>query len=119
MKRLWMLFVAVLVLVVFRALLDRNANLPGATAHSQGGANDRGQIGRHAGQIEAGQNVWQSMGGMELGSVWGHGSYVAPDWTADWLHREAMFILDHWATDGFGKPFDNLIPNAKPSSSAA
>jgi nitric oxide reductase subunit B len=33
--------------------------------------------------IEAGQNVWQSMGGMEVGSVWGHGSYVAPDWTAD------------------------------------
>ena len=44
--------------------------------------------------IYGGQNVWQSMGGMEVGSVWGHGSYVAPDWTADWLHREAMFILD-------------------------
>jgi len=47
--------------------------------------------------IFAGQNVWQSMGGMEVGSVWGHGSYVAPDWTADWLHREAMFILDQWS----------------------
>ena len=33
-----------------------------------------------------------------VGSVWGHGSYVAPDWTADWLHREATFILDDWAT---------------------
>ena len=41
-----------------------------------------------------GQNVWQSLGGMEIGSIWGHGSYVAPDWTADWLHREAVFILD-------------------------
>jgi nitric oxide reductase subunit B len=49
------------------------------------------------GDIHAGQNVWQSMGGMEIGSVWGHGSYVAPDWTADWLHREAMFILDQWS----------------------
>ena len=49
------------------------------------------------GAIQAGQNVWQSMGGMELGSVWGHGSYVAPDWTADWLHREALFILNAWA----------------------
>ncbi len=50
-----------------------------------------------------GQNVWQSMGGMEVGSVWGHGSYVAPDWTADWLHREAMFILDRWSgsSEGF------------------
>jgi hypothetical protein len=35
---------------------------------------------------------------MELGSVWGHGSYVAPDWTADWLHREALFILNAWAS---------------------
>ena len=35
-------------------------------------------------QIQEGQNVWQSLGGMEVGSVWGHGSYVAPDWTADW-----------------------------------
>jgi len=48
-------------------------------------------------EIQDGQNVWQSMGGMEVGSIWGHGSYVAPDWTADWLHREATFILDKWA----------------------
>ncbi len=47
--------------------------------------------------IRAGQNVWQSMGGMEMGSVWGHGSYVAPDWTADWLHRELSFVLDNWS----------------------
>ncbi len=45
-------------------------------------------------EIHHGQNVWQSIGGMEVGSIWGHGSYVAPDWTADWLHREAMFVLD-------------------------
>ncbi len=49
------------------------------------------------GAITKGQNVWQSLGGMEVGSVWGHGSYVAPDWTADWLHRESMFLLDRWA----------------------
>lgn len=50
-----------------------------------------------SGDIEAGQNVWQSIGGMELGSIWGHGAYVAPDWTADWLHRELVFVLDSWA----------------------
>jgi nitric oxide reductase subunit B len=58
--------------------------------------------------IQAGQNVWQSLGGMEVGSVWGHGSYVAPDWTADWLHRESMFVLDRWATDDFHKSFGEL-----------
>lgn len=48
-------------------------------------------------QIKDGQNVWQSTGGHQLGSIWGHGSYVAPDWTADWLHREAVFLLERWA----------------------
>jgi nitric oxide reductase subunit B len=47
--------------------------------------------------IQDGQRVWQSTGGQELGSVWGHGAYVAPDWSADFLHRESMYILDHWA----------------------
>lgn len=29
--------------------------------------------------IKDGQNVWQSMGGQEVGTVWGHGAYKAPD----------------------------------------
>ena len=49
--------------------------------------------------IQDGQNAWQSIGGQEVGTIWGHGSYVAPDWTADWLHRECVFILDRWAQD--------------------
>ncbi len=44
--------------------------------------------------IRKGRDVWRRLGGMELGSVWGHGSYLAPDWTADVLHREAMAMLD-------------------------
>ena len=47
--------------------------------------------------IERGRQVWQSIGGMQLGSIWGHGGYVAPDWSADWLHREAVGMLDLWA----------------------
>jgi nitric oxide reductase subunit B len=47
--------------------------------------------------IQDGQGVWQSIGGQEVGTIWGHGSYVAPDWTADWLHRECTWILDRWA----------------------
>jgi nitric oxide reductase subunit B len=54
-------------------------------------------------QILRGQNVWQSLGGMQQGSVWGHGSYVAPDWSADWLHREAQTLLDRLASqEGVG-----------------
>ncbi|MEZ5345521.1 MAG: nitric-oxide reductase large subunit [Pyrinomonadaceae bacterium] len=60
------------------------------------------------GEISRGQNVWQALGGMQVGSIWGHGSYVAPDWTADYLHREALFILDHLANEEFGKNFESL-----------
>src|SRR6266511_1790575 len=60
------------------------------------------------GAIERGQNVWQSMGGMEVGSIWGHGSYVAPDWTADYLHREALSILEKWANAEFTKDYGAL-----------
>lgn len=58
--------------------------------------------------IRDGQNVWQSMGGQEVGTVWGHGAYVAPDWSADWLHREAMYILNKWSQSDFGHDYDNL-----------
>jgi nitric oxide reductase subunit B len=39
-----------------------------------------------------GQQVWQSIGGQQVGSIWGHGAYQAPDWSADWLHREAIAL---------------------------
>ena len=58
--------------------------------------------------IKDGQNVWQSLGGQAVGSIWGHGAYVAPDWSADWLHREATWLLDRWATAAQGKPYAQL-----------
>ncbi|WP_136162994.1 nitric-oxide reductase large subunit [Sphingomonas flavalba] len=60
-----------------------------------------------------GQSAWQSTGGMQLGSIWGHGAYQAPDWTADWLHRELVAWLDNAAREGEGKPFDALAPEQK------
>ncbi len=59
-------------------------------------------------QIEDGQNVWQSIGGQEIGTVWGHGAYVAPDWSADWLHKESVYLLDKWAEKDFSTGFSNL-----------
>jgi nitric oxide reductase subunit B len=58
--------------------------------------------------IQRGQAVWQSLGGQQVGSIWGHGAYVAPDWTADWLHREAVLILDRWAGDAGAQSFAAL-----------
>jgi nitric oxide reductase subunit B len=59
-------------------------------------------------QIRHGQEVWLSAGGQQLGSVWGHGSYLAPDWSADWLHREALTLRAIWAQRDFGKSFEQL-----------
>ena len=58
--------------------------------------------------IERGRQVWQSTGGQQLGSIWGHGSYVAPDWSADWLHREAVAWLDIVAQRQHGVTFAEL-----------
>lgn len=63
--------------------------------------------------IVDGQNVWQSMGGQQVGSVWGHGAYVAPDWSADWLHREATTLLDAWSQARHGTAYDKLNPETQ------
>jgi nitric oxide reductase subunit B len=113
MKRLWLLFAAVLI-VSFAVLswigtriYQEMPPIPNKVVTTTG------ETVIDAGEIAAGQNVWQTLGGMELGSIWGHGSYVAPDWTADWLHREAVFVLDRWANDDFGASFDTLDDEKK------
>ncbi|WP_428239646.1 nitric-oxide reductase large subunit [Gynuella sp.] len=58
--------------------------------------------------VLAGQSAWQSVGGMQLGSIWGHGAYQAPDWTADWLHRELTQWLEIAAGEEYEKPYRSL-----------
>ena len=108
MKKLWILFWSVIAFgfaVLGWAgwqIYQEQPPLPAAVVTPDG------TVVIAAGEVSEGQNVWQAMGGMELGSVWGHGSYVAPDWTADWLHRECTFILDYWSQEKFGNSFDAI-----------
>ncbi len=44
--------------------------------------------------ITAGQQTFLRNGLMEYGSVFGHGAYLGPDYTADYLHRAALLVLD-------------------------
>ncbi len=39
--------------------------------------------------VRAGQDVFLRNGLMEYGSIFGHGAYLGPDFTADYLHRAA------------------------------
>ncbi len=108
MKRYWIAFAAVVVLS-FSVL-----GWTGVRIYQQAPPipdrviADDGAVVISSGQISRGQNVWQAMGGMQVGSIWGHGSYVAPDWSADWLHREARYILDDWATAEYARTYESL-----------
>ncbi|CAD0224606.1 nitric-oxide reductase large subunit [Chryseobacterium sp. JV274] len=66
-----------------------------------------GKIVATAQDIKDGQNVWQSIGGQTVGSIWGHGAYIAPDWSADYLHRESLLLLEELAKKD-GKVYKDL-----------
>lgn len=58
--------------------------------------------------IIAGQSVFQKYGLMDVGSVFGHGAYNGPDFSADYLHREASLSLDRLARQKFGQDYSHL-----------
>ena len=47
--------------------------------------------------IIGGMNVFQRYGLMEYGSVYGHGAYLGPDFTAEYLHKSAEFLIEAYA----------------------
>ena len=69
---------------------------------------EQGEVIYTRDDMQTGRQVWQSMGGHQVGSIWGHGAYVAPDWSADWLHREAVALLEIWAQRSYGADFADL-----------
>lgn len=108
MKKLWLIFIAIFVFSfsilgwVGTEIFRQAPPIPREVVTTDG------QVLIGANEIQNGQNVWQAMGGMQIGSIWGHGSYVAPDWSADYLHHEATFILNNWAHGEFGKEYEKL-----------
>ena len=55
---------------------------------------ESGQVVYTRADIDTGRQVWQSIGGHQNGSIWGHGALLAPDWSAEWLHLEVMAMLE-------------------------
>ncbi|NQE61293.1 nitric-oxide reductase large subunit [Caulobacter sp. RHG1] len=109
-RRLW--FVLALVMAVSFTVLG----LMGREIHRQAPpipaqvVDPAGQVLVTKTDIQTGQLAWQSMGGQQVGSIWGHGGYVAPDWSADYLHRESVALLDLWAQRDFKVAYDALQP---------
>lgn len=93
-KRLWIIL-STSMLVMFSVLLYYgNEIYQQAPPIPEQVVTDTGGVIFTGDDIRRGQNVWQSLGGMQQGSIWGHGSYLAPDWSADWLRREAEALLE-------------------------
>jgi len=112
-KKLWIGFITVMVLS-FSVLLyfgkeiyKQAPPIPVKVVKPDGTVLFTGQ------NIKDGQNVWQSLGGQEIGTVWGHGAYQAPDWSADWLHKEAIYILNRLALEQDGIPYEKLSEERK------
>jgi nitric oxide reductase subunit B len=114
-KKLWLGFLAVMV-ISFAVLLyygweiyRQAPPIPEKVVTEDGTVIFTGQ------DIKDGQNVWQSMGGQEIGTVWGHGAYQAPDWSADWLHKEAVYVLNELALEADNTPYEQLTEERKAS----
>lgn len=107
-KKLWALLVAVvggtfLLLGFFgREIYRQKPPLPARVVSASGV-----ELATEA-RILDGQQVWQGLGGQQIGSIWGHGAYQAPDWSADWLHREALALLERWSRREHGVGFTEL-----------
>ena len=118
LKRLW-LILAVSMFVMFGTLLWFGREIyHAAPPIPERVQTTQGQTLYTLDDIQRGQNVWQAMGGMQQGSIWGHGGYLAPDWSADWLHREASALLDIRARAEGSSSFASLTPREQAADEA-
>lgn len=54
----------------------------------------RGDVVWTRDDVVAGMNTFERYGLMEYGTIYGHGAYLGPDFTADYLHREALALRE-------------------------
>ncbi len=58
--------------------------------------------------ITAGQQVFLKHAIMENGTIWGHGAYLGPDFSAQYLHELVLDTQDDLAMRAFRRPFTQL-----------
>lgn len=109
-KKLWLILIAVLI-ITFTILGYMGAEVyRSAPPIPKSVMSNDHQLEFKEADILTGQSHWQSIGGMQMGSIWGHGAYQAPDWTADWLHRELIAWLNLAAQETYSSSYDMLDP---------
>src|SRR5574337_889319 len=105
----WLRTVAIVLVVGFAGLLAitvlayRNAPpIPGQVVDAQGNTIFTGD------DISKGQAVFLRYGLMDNGSIWGHGAYLGPDYSAEALHFIGQDTAAAIAEEQFGKPIAEL-----------
>jgi nitric oxide reductase subunit B len=59
-----------------------------------------GQVVFTGGDVLAGQHLFQKYGLMQFGTIFGHGAYLGPDFTAQYLHRAAAGMRERYQAGG-------------------
>jgi nitric oxide reductase subunit B len=73
---------------------------------------DAGRVLFTGADVLHGQEVFLKYGLMEHGTLWGHGAYLGPDYTAEYLHRLAEVGREVLANARYGKPYAALDTEA-------
>jgi len=63
--------------------------------------------------VSAGQQVFLKYGLMANGTIWGHGAYLGPDFSATYLHNWALAAADEAAQARFQRPYAGLTPEQR------
>jgi nitric oxide reductase subunit B len=63
--------------------------------------------------ITAGQELFLKNGLMEYGSIFGHGAWLGPDFTTDYLHRGAEISIDYYGGNTLDTARLQTIADAK------
>lgn len=79
----------------------------------------RGEVIFTHADILAGQHVFLKYGLMENGSIWGHGAYLGPDFSATYLHTLALDARDMVALEYYNLPLSELATMERDAVNAA
>lgn len=74
---------------------------------------ENGQVLFTGDDIRAGQAVYLKYGLMDNGSIWGHGAYLGPDYSAAYLHNLSIAAGTRTATELYQESYSQLTPAEK------
>ena len=92
----WWLAAAILTFVIGFSILgvlayrvyDQSPPIPAEVV------SEDGQVLFSSADIMDGQHIFQKYGLMQYGTIFGHGAYLGPDFTAQYLHRAGLRMMD-------------------------